>query len=379
MTAPAPCQEFGCISLKNLRDNERRVLDLLWRRGRASRVEMAASLGVSKPAITQILKLLSERGLIREHDSLKGGRGQPARPVALNASALVSAGVNFSHSYVEVGLIDLAGRLLGVRRMALGSPTIAAIAAVASATVEQLLAESATTADRLAGVGFALPGDRFDDGSLCAHAYFPELFGVRAQSELRQAMNFDVFVENDGKASAIGEMLLGAGRHVSTFMLVHIGHGVGGGLVLGRKLYRGEHGNAGPIGGLFPSGEPRPSGQALLEHLAASGMSVEDFDALDSEALQDAPPISEWIERAGRQLAEKLPRIASMIDPDVVILGGRLPPWMLQRLVDLVDMAAPFPAMHDIPRPALVPSALGSHAAVIGAAVLPVYARLLEA
>lgn len=367
----------GDIALEGLRDNEKRVLDVLWRRRQASRVEIAAAIGVTKPAITQILRPLAERGLILEHESQRGLRGQPTRPISLDPSALVSAGVNFSHSYIEVGLIDLAGTLLGVRRTALSSPTVVAIAKVAGTAIAALLAEAKVKRDRLAGVGFALPGDTFDDGSLCAHAYFPELFGAKAKDELSRSLDFDVFVENDGKACAIGEMLLGAGRDTASFMLVHIGHGIGGGIVLDRKLYRGAHGNAGPLGGFFPPDQPRPSGQDLLEGLAAAQIVAKDFDAIEPDAMAEAPAISEWIERAGRQLAEMVPRVASMIDPDLVILGGRLPPWMLHQLVNRIDMVTPFPARHDIPRPPIVPSALGSHAGVIGAAVLPIYGRLL--
>ena len=227
---------------------------------------------------------------------------------------------------------------------------------------------------------FSVPGDFLNDGGLKAHAYFPDLWGRNLGRTLGRMTDLPVFVENDGKACSIGELILGAGRAHRSFMVVHIGHGVGGGIVIGGRIHRGAMGNAGPFGAFWPLDKPRPSGQDLLETLNASGIPCRDFDELDAMDLVDHPVVMSWVTRTAAQLEDIVPKVARFIDPEVVVLGGRLPPNILEAIVSRVDLQS----MYDEPvtdrdthRPRLIASQLGARAGIIGSAVLPIHRYLL--
>jgi glucokinase len=106
-----------------------------------------------------------------------------------------------------------------------------------------------------AGIGLGAPGAvNADRGTL---SYPPNLPGwaiVPLRDNLQQCLKeqehlvIPVFIDNDANAAAFGEALYGAGRDFRDFLMVTLGTGVGGGIILNRKLYRGSNGTAGEVG-----------------------------------------------------------------------------------------------------------------------------------
>lgn len=367
------------MRIKALSASDRRVFEAVWRRGTSSRAELAIDTGLTPPAITQICKGLLEHGWVSELPARKGQRGQPSRPLTVNPEGGYAAGVNFSHSYMEVGVIDLGGRLLGVRKTHFAEALPDIIAETAIMGVRELIREHGLPEGRMLGLGFALPGDFLEGGRrLLAHPAFPRLDHQDLRVVFQAASPWRVFVENDGRTSAIGERIVGLGRSLNAFMLIHIGHGVGGGLIIGGRPYRGARGNAGPIGLFFPYGQPRPSGEDLLAHLRSAGVAADDFDALDHMDIQSSEPLQDWLRRAGRQLEAVLPLLGRVFDPEVIVIAGRLPPPMLDRLAEVIDANGPIPSTDPLPRVQMVASRLGSLAGVVGAASLPIFEQLIQ-
>lgn len=355
----------------------RQVLDTILRDGPSSRAEIAQRTRFTRAAVTNMVQDLADMGLVIEQPARRGQRGQPARPVALSGKAGFAVGVNFSHSYLELALVDLAGAVIASDTTKLAAAEPEAIAATVSNRLKRIAAAEGLDPARMLGVGFSIPGDFYPDGSLAAHPSFPELRGGDLAARFGKALDTRIFLENDGRASAIGERVIGAGRAYRTFMLVHLGHGVGGGLIVDGKPYRGAYGNAGILGQFYPYGAPRPSGLDLIETLSAAGIAIDDFDALENLPDVAAPVLAAWIARAADQLSGEIFRVSRFFGPEAVILAGRLPPAVTQALVEAIDLEAMRPPLDDLPQVPVLASALGSRAGAIGAASIPIYDLLL--
>lgn len=363
--------------LGHLTQSHRRILDTLLGTGASSRAEIAALTGLTRPAISQFAQELIDTGWIAEEPARQGQRGQPARPLAICADAAFSAGVNFSHSYLELMLLDLAGRRIDSARTTIAKPGPEEIGQSSRALLTGLMSQHRLSPDRLLGVGFSLPGDFYSDGSLMPHPWFPELRRPDFSASLTGALGFPVVLDNDGRASAIGERVIGRGRQYRTFMLVHLGHGVGGGLIIDGKPYRGAQGNAGILGQYFPYGAPRPSGQDLLEALQQAGFAMDDFDGLEALPVKAAPVLETWIKRAADQLAGVLAMTGRFFGPEAIIIAGRLPPAITNALAAAINLRQALPPQDDLPLPYLSASTLGSAAGMAGAAALPIFQSLL--
>jgi predicted NBD/HSP70 family sugar kinase len=354
--------------LFHLQDSEKSVLRCIWAEGAIPRIDIGKRTGLGSATVTRITRELSRRGLVQESVRRSGRRGKPARPVTLRQRGAFAYGVYFSHSYMDVGLIDLTGRLIAQERLPFDQATPSLIARTARIGLTRLTASTGVELARVVGAGFALPGDFGESGKLKAHAYFPALMDCDAMAVFSESMPIPVFVENDGTAAAAGERVNGVGRSIQTFVFIHIGHGVGGGLVLSGRLFRGHHGNSGLMGGLFALNAPRPSGQDLIETLQAAGYKVPDFNFLDDPAILDSPVMRKWIGRAGRQLGQALSVGGRLIDPEAIILGGRMPPKILNALFAALDVKGAFAASQSLPPPAVLASELGPDGGLIGAA-----------
>lgn len=203
--------------------------------------------------------------------------------------------------------------------------------------------------DDVEAVGVGLAGFIDADRS---HLIFAANLPLRGpvRERLEQDLDLRVVVENDGNAAAWGEFEYGAGRHVDTMLLVTVGTGIGGGLVLDRRLYRGAYGVAGEIGHLrvVPDGRPCTCGQrgcweqyasgsaltraareaaqsrpeaAGLIH-AAGGVSEVDGHAVTEAAGAGDPFALSLLEELGRDLGAGVASIAAVLDPRLVVIGG---------------------------------------------------------
>ncbi|MBC8042481.1 MAG: ROK family protein [Rhizobacter sp.] len=113
----------------------------------------------------------------------------------------------------------------------------------------------AENAERLLGIGVGVPGVvSLDGGTL---SYPPNLPGwqvVRLGDILKEKLfmakklSMPVFIENDANVAALGEDKFGAGRNLKTFLMITLGTGIGGGIIVDDKIFRGAHGAAGEIG-----------------------------------------------------------------------------------------------------------------------------------
>jgi predicted NBD/HSP70 family sugar kinase len=354
--------------------NERLVLDAIARNGPTPRAQLSDLVGLTGASVTRITRNLVDMGLVEDYVRRLGGKGQPSRPLQIRRGGAVAFGLNFTVSRLDVALVDLAGVLVDSVSEPLARADPATIAATARPIFEGLLARHGLAAERVAGVGVSLPGDFIERRArINAHPKFPELRDRDLVADFSEALPFPVHVENDALSAAIGERVMGQGLRFANFVYVHIGHGVGSGLILGGKPYRGANGNAGILGVQFPNDRPRPSGQDLLDNLRRGDVAVEDFHGLDPLPAGGERILRDWTKRAGGQLRVSLSHVARMIDPDAPIIGGRLPREINEAIVAEIDGPGFCDEGVMLPRPRVLASKLGAAAGMIGAGCVPLF------
>jgi predicted NBD/HSP70 family sugar kinase len=198
-----------------------------------------------------------------------------------------------------------------------------------------------------------------------------------ALAGLREAFGPSLVMENDVDAAALAERALGHGREVDNFAFVHIGTGVGMGLMLGGQLLRGAHGVAGeiaflPLTGGSGADEQEARKRGTLEVAAsASGVvraarrggmrgPVSARRVFEAAAAGDERAMAVVAEEA-RLVAKTICAVITVVDPDLVVLGGgigRAPGFAEAVSAELEPIA---PVM-----PAIRVSALGTDAVVDG-------------
>jgi predicted NBD/HSP70 family sugar kinase len=330
-------------SLSSLRDfNRLRIVDFLRINATASRAELARSTGLSRSTVSTLVSDLQRRGVVVEHAGEAAGEGKPGRPatlLALEPSAGAAVGVDFDHDRVGVAVSDLSRKVLAeswtawdVDHDATGALDLAA------EQVDRVLAEGQVDRERVLGAGMALAGPiDHKRGSLHPSAVLPAWAEVDAARELEQRLGTPAYVENDANCGALAEVTLGAGRKARFAAYVSISSGIGAGMIVDGRPYRGHRGTAGEIGHVVvdPQGPIcRCGNRGCLETLASSTALVRLVEASRDEELTVRQLIDlarhgdagcrRAIADAGQAVGAVVAGLVNLFSPEMVVIGGDL-------------------------------------------------------
>jgi glucokinase len=142
--------------------------------------------------------------------------------------------------------------------------------------IREVSAQLASTG-ALVGIGIGVPGIiDMETGMLRESPNLPGWSDYPVRDEIEKRLGTQVILENDANAAALGEKWLGAARDYSSMCMFTLGTGVGGGLVLGGKIWHGMTGMAGELGHItvYPDGYPCPCGNRGCVEQYASATAV---------------------------------------------------------------------------------------------------------
>lgn len=225
------------------------VLRLIHTQSPVSRAQLAVITGLNKSTVSSLVDELLARNLVHETGSNTGGAGRPATLLEMNPQAGSIIGVELGVDFVSVAVTDFLGNILWRRRED-ADPTEDQEKMINQTLriVKEAMAVGKKKNYHFLGLGLATPGTvDLNEGVLI---FAPNLHwrNVPFGKIYSEQTKLKVFVENDANAAAIAEHLFGTARQCQDFLFVFAGVGIGGGLFLNGKLYRGRNGYAGEIG-----------------------------------------------------------------------------------------------------------------------------------
>ncbi|MEU1409301.1 ROK family transcriptional regulator [Streptomyces sp. NPDC005728] len=290
------------------------VLDLLRAAGAEgiSRLELAERTGLTPQAVSKITARLREEGLAAEAGRRASTGGKPRTVLRLVPEAGHAVGVHLDRDELWAVLVDLDGAVVGERRgpVDLGAGAEAVLGDVAG-VVEGLVGDALgggglSGAGSLLGVGVALPGP-LDHARGVLHRVtgFPEWEGFALRDALAERLGVPVVVDKDTNAAALGLSVAGEG---GSFAYLHLGTGLGAGLVIGGSVHRGARTGAGEFG---------------HQVVQLDGPVCECGDRGCVEALCLGAVGRGDVAEAARVLGVGAGNLVGLLDIDLVLLGGR--------------------------------------------------------
>lgn len=311
------------------------VLDLLRTAGTPgiSRLELAERTGLTPQAVSKITARLRDEGFAAEAGRRASTGGKPRTVLRLVPEAGHAVGVHLDRDELRAVLVDLDGTVVGQRRgpLDLGAGAEAVLGVLAGA-VEELVAEvlgsdGLSTAGSLLGVGVALPGP-LDHARGVLHRVtgFPEWEGFALRDALTGRLGVPVVVDKDTNAAALGLSVAGEG---GSFAYLHLGTGLGAGLVIGGHVHRGARTGAGEFGHQVLQLDGPACGcgnRGCVEVLCLSAVGRGE------------------VGEAARVLGVGAGNLVGLLDIDLVLLGGRTvaaaPDAYVRGVADVLDARA---------------------------------------
>ena len=318
--------------------------------GPLSRVVLADKVGVSRTTIGSELRRLDQLELARAIGPAASRGGRRSTLVDL-APELGFLGVDIGTTSIDVALTD---RRMGVVAHLAETCAVREGPDVVLGRVLALAAKvRAQRPDiRLVGAGVGVPGPvDFDRGRPVSPPIMPGWHHYPVRDTVARELGVPVVLDNDVNLMALGELHAGVARRVSSYLFVKIGTGIGCGIVVAGRLYRGVDGCAGDIGHILVEDtgpvcacgnrgclEAFFSGAALArdgEAAAASGRSevlarlraergrITAVEVAEAAGRGD-PAATELVRAGGRRLGLVVAGLVSFYNPAMVVIGGQV-------------------------------------------------------
>jgi len=367
--------------------NRSSVLDLVRQTSPISPTEISSRLNLSLPTIMRILEELGHEGLVVRLDEQQYSGGRPRSLVSFNGASHAVIGLDLGGTKMYGTVADLCGTVQAEVYRASVPANAEENLNLTIDLIEELLQVPRREGQKVLGIGVGAPGVTLYEEGVVTWAPSLGWRDLPLRDILAERFRLSVVVENDVNLAALGEYGFGVARGASSLVCLAVGTGIGSGIVLERKIYRGYHQSAGEVGYLLPSKEAlgkRYEYFGALESLASGTGVVQraqehlrshrsDFEIenLTAEKVFDLARSGEaWaqtiVDDTVDYLALIIAAISVVLDPEVIVLGGgvsRSADILVEPILNRLQGCLPAPVR-------LVVSNLGYRAAVMGAIML---------
>jgi len=285
--------------------------------------------------VTNITGELLEEGFIRELPAYeeKTGVGRKAIPLVINSSSAYVIAIDVGPKIIRIALSDLLGHLSNIESYNYEPRETEKFISILCEKVSSLI-----EGRRILGIGMGVPG--LVDTVSGKVKFSPNLGWKELEigQPLIERFHLPVAVENNVKVMALGEKWFGKGKNLSNFVLVYVSIGIGSGVIIDGKLYKGANNGVGELGHtvVADDGEICSCGKkGCLETFASARAIIKNFKGATDDEDVDIEEIREEIqkgnqkaiqvvEKAGYYLGIGISNLVNMFDPEMIIFAGRV-------------------------------------------------------
>ena len=335
------------------RTPEARIVRCMSERGAITAADLTRATGLARSTIsTALSELRSAKIVIEVAQSMEvRAVGRPTSVFSLNPKAGACIGLHVGLSGLRLVLADVSHAVLHDDEIELGLDyTPQAAIRKARAAISDAYRRSGLSPHSLLGIGVAVAGPVTADGRIQRASIVPNWAGVNVRDVLASAFDTAVFADNESNCSALAEMTWGAASDIDDFVYVKIDVGLGGAIVVQRRVVTGAAGAGGEFGhiSIDPNGGLcRCGNRGCLELSAGFRMVLQRM----SQRLKRPVSVEDVVERAFggdvdcveaiAGIAEAAGRglgiIGSILNPGIVVVGGAgaaAGPLLFDRLTD---------------------------------------------
>ncbi|HUW61608.1 MAG TPA: ROK family protein [Candidatus Bathyarchaeia archaeon] len=250
-------------------------------------------------------------------------------------------GVDIGGEIVDIGVVTFAGNVKALTTIPTnaGEGPDACIKRIVE-TVSTLLGANGINREDIRGVGIGAPGPlHLENGKMINPPHLPQTWwNYPIRDKVSTALDMDAALDNDANAAALAESWIGAATQARDFLVLTLGMGVGGGVMVDRKILRGADGCAGELGHVcvYPEGRECACGkQGCLEAYASAvgilglyrdngGSSVSSVKDVFDLARAGDTTAQAVIAEASKALGTAIGTLLNVFNPECVVVAGRL-------------------------------------------------------
>lgn len=330
--------------------NRLQVFDCIRNSGTISKAEIKNITKLTPTAISEITGEMIKENLILETGVGESTGGRPSQLLSLNPAFAYFIGIDIDINYIKASVVNFGMEVVCSVHKYIDDFNPQKVNELLIECISFLIYESGISKDSIKSVGIGVPAIIGKEGII---EFAPNLKWVQVdlRSSISNTFGIPVIVDNESKLSAYAERHIGRGRGVDNFMCVNIRSGIGSGIYIKGRLYRGVSGNAGELGHITVKENGTLCGcgnYGCLETLSSSPSVIkralackkqgegsllfqrvskdEDITLKDiADASYDGDELcTRLLKSASKYLGIGISSVINLINPGLIILGGDL-------------------------------------------------------
>ena len=337
-------QELTTIAQPEMRAiNRTAVLKYLRLANTASRTELSVQLKISKPTVKRIIDELVNDGWVLNLEEKEKGFRRSRDLLAIDSSGNLAIGIDLGGSHISGIVGNIGGEILYQSRIPMNCQAAEYNYEELLRFIDKLKGEAAKIKGRVLGVAVGVPGIVENKSGTVKIAPSLNWENFPLLDKLKSMIALPILLENDVNLAALGENWFGVGVGVENMVMVSIGTGIGAGIILEGRLYRGFRDSSGEIGYMLPGItylDKKYPGFGALEGLASCkgiaekaykaamqkgkniGRETFDTEQVFTAAGSGEPWAKEIIAETIDLLSLAVANVSVIADPELIIIGG---------------------------------------------------------
>lgn len=325
------------------------ILKVIREKGPISRADISKKIGLNPATVSSNVSDLLGKKIIKEVGSGESSGGRKPILLELNSSEIYVIGVDMGIKKVTTGLIDIDGKVINKVTLSFDQERNQnKVIKIMKDCIYKVVQSFNDSFDKVIGIGMGIHGlvDSKKGVSIYAPAF--NWHNLNLKEIFVEEFNVPVIIDNDCRVMALGEKWFGKAKEADDFVLLNIGTGIGAGIYLNGKLYRGNNFGAGEIGhvnitnrrikckcGKYGCFEAIASGRGIVERFIKkinegkatsilNKMNISDItsEKIYQEALEGDKLSIEILNETGNYIGNGLSMIINIINPEMILIAG---------------------------------------------------------
>lgn len=316
--------------------NRKKIIKLLLEKDEITKLDISRELDISITTVSTNISELKKIGIVEDVRSLESTGGRKAMAIKLNENCKYGLGIALTPRHVKLSLINLRSEDVELLRIRHDNNIIEDIINIVSYNIQSLLEKNNVKADQLLGIGISIPGTVDTQNGIIKNCYLLNIkdFNIKEKFEY---LNVPIYVDNEANLSAYYEYL-NKKDIVDNLLYVSITDGLGLGIIINGRIYRGSNNSSGEMGHMkinLDGKECKCGAKGCLEAYASKNAILDEYndkakskisdieefeklcDSLDEIALD---VLKEYISILGVGISN----LTMILDPNSIVIGGEI-------------------------------------------------------
>lgn len=316
--------------------NRKKIIKLLLEKDEITKLDISRELDISITTVSTNISELKKIGIVEDVRSLESTGGRKAMAIKLNENCKYGLGIALTPRHVKLSLINLRSEDVELLRIRHDNNSIEDIINIVSYNIQSLLEKNNVKADQLLGMGISIPGTVDTQNGIIKNCYLLNIkdFNIKEKFEY---LNVPIYVDNEANLSAYYEYL-NKKDIVDNLLYVSITDGLGLGIIINGRIYRGSNNSSGEMGHMkinLDGKECKCGAKGCLEAYASKNAILDEYndkakskisdieefeklcDSLDEIALD---VLKEYISILGVGISN----LTMILDPNSIVIGGEI-------------------------------------------------------